>query len=995
MRREAGQAFILILIILGVGAALIIPLLQTVDTVVMNRPMYGEFIMEDYAADAAIEYGMWRLKHEPGFAESLEMGAESEPFFVTLNGVTANATIMAQTLEFELSEQPLGGPAEGEIFFKVDKTVVATATYATLVADNFEDFPCGDGSCGTGNWSDYWNLSGDYDFSTQEHEGTWCLLLRGDGNETPGDGYAERELDLSGSTGEGPYLTFWARIDDLEDWANDTVEVKVSINGVDWNVLETFTEEDNDYTYSQHWYDLSGYGAPPTFYIAFEVSGDHDSDRLYLDDLKFTNTAEITEILPGEEILYTYYVTMQCVDPDGCSLDRIVDELPMRGASSGDYLQYVDDSTDWDVVSFDSFAFDGFESSGDTGPWYADWTLTGACSETTYGEFEGQRCLMLQGAGGTGDGYAQRAVDLSGTTGSGPYLYFWSRFYGSEQGETVEVKASTDGESWDPLDTFDYYDRSSQYSQHYYDLSDYGRPSVLYVSFRINGNHSSDTFLVDAVEFSGYQGATSGEWPVPPFDPTYTETHDPWSSDCYQELEWDFEDKGYYDIVFDYGETRTFSFQAEAALTVGTYCNKIWVSNQDRDWWGDGEGPIVSGTTAKIIVGYPVETNCDGGKLEVNKTSDPEIVYPYEPTTVTYTITIENVDTVPIRIYEVEDWLPATGSDLQEEGFIYVDGSASGRIFNRESYPVLFYDTFNRGHTYTVTGWTEEEGQYNYCEIDYNDFAELRMEGAITKSSINTDGYTDIVLSYSWEGDGTEFDDKLRVEWKTSDNVTWNLLDEHDLDEHYWHDESWELPDEADDTWIDIRFTGNTDSSYEEARLDNVQIRTDNPVSYTPVCMPDDNEGCGYHCQGCFLCEDWEDDGLYPPNRWSITWDFSDYPDEDDYVWDPGQFCAGYPFVDFADDGYLLLEPGQIFEITFQAEGTLTYSGSYFNEVFVKIYDGWGWGNDDWIYSWPTGTVIVPQYDLQAETLQSVLRANALLSPEGHWWRSYHWWSRR
>jgi hypothetical protein len=52
---------------------------------------------------------------------------------------------------------------------------------------------------------------------------------------------------------------------------------------------------------------------------------------------------------------------------------------------------------------------------------------------------------------------------------------------------------------------------------------------------------------------------------------------------------------------------------------------------------------------------------------------------------------------------------------------------------------------------------------------------------------------------------------------------------------------------------------------------------------------------------------------------------------------------------------------------------------------------------DEWkyVYSWPTGGVIVPQYDLEAETLSSILRANAMLDEDGFWWRSWHWWWRR
>ncbi|MFC2070842.1 hypothetical protein ACFLTB_06715, partial [Chloroflexota bacterium] len=104
-----------------------------------------------------------------------------------------------------------------------------------------------------------------------------------------------------------------------------------------------------------------------------------------------------------------------------------------------------------------------------------------------------------------------------------------------------------------------------------------------------------------------------------------------------------------------------------------------------------------------------------------------------------------------------------------------------------------------------------------------------------------------------------------------------------------------------------------------------------------------------------FMYEDWEYDYPWWEYRWSITWDFDLYPDALDDVWDPGGTCDNYTYTDY--EPYLLLHPGETFEVVFQAKGTLTYSGSYFNEVFVHIDSSWSEG---WIYSWPTGSVIVP-----------------------------------
>jgi len=317
MKRELGQALVFILILLGAGSVLTVAFLNTTYTVVTSRQIYGQFINEDYAADAVVEYGMWRLKHDPYF--DVPIGTESPPFYVTLNGVTANATITAQALEMDLSGQNPAGRAGLEEFFKVEKAVVATATFATLAADDFES---GDGEGGTGAWSDNWTLSGDYSFNTDwPHEGSYHLRLRG-GSSPAEDGYAMRQVDLSGHP--NAELRFWAKMYDFEP--GDEVDVKVSTNGVVWDPLLTFVNDDDDNQYHQYRFDLSGYGGPSTFYIAFDAEGLDRTyyhhqwyyDYFYVDDVEFVYTEEITgEPEPGVLTEYTYYVSFQCVRPEG------------------------------------------------------------------------------------------------------------------------------------------------------------------------------------------------------------------------------------------------------------------------------------------------------------------------------------------------------------------------------------------------------------------------------------------------------------------------------------------------------------------------------------------------------------------------------------------------------------------------------------------------------------------------------------------------------
>jgi len=117
MKRERGQALILVLILLAVGALMIVPVSRLTGDVQKSSQKYVQFSNEDYAADAAIEYGLWRLNWEPGYAASLPMGEKSEPFGVTLNGVTAWTTITAEAAGEELSGQDLmkaGRPGGGD-----------------------------------------------------------------------------------------------------------------------------------------------------------------------------------------------------------------------------------------------------------------------------------------------------------------------------------------------------------------------------------------------------------------------------------------------------------------------------------------------------------------------------------------------------------------------------------------------------------------------------------------------------------------------------------------------------------------------------------------------------------------------------------------------------------------------------------------------------------------------------------------------------------------
>ncbi|MCH8864550.1 MAG: hypothetical protein IIB13_04210, partial [Chloroflexi bacterium] len=85
---------------------------------------------------------------------------------------------------------------------------------------------------------------------------------------------------------------------------------------------------------------------------------------------------------------------------------------------------------------------------------------------------------------------------------------------------------------------------------------------------------------------------------------------------------------------------------------------------------------------------------------------------------------------------------------------------------------------------------------------------------------------------------------------------------------------------------------------------------------------------------------------------------------------------------------------GATYTLTFQASANVSVSGSYPNEVFVKLKDNLltrGLDPDDKVYSWPTGEVVVPAYDILTETELSILRTNAAITQAGITIKSWHW----
>ncbi len=119
------------------------------------------------------------------------------------------------------------------------------------------------------------------------------------------------------------------------------------------------------------------------------------------------------------------------------------------------------------------------------------------------------------------------------------------------------------------------------------------------------------------------------------------------------ELEWDFTPT----LAISAGEALQQGFQATATLVGGTYLNEAWAKVVGLD-------KVSSGKTAPVVV--PLSWS----GLSIEKVVSPSSTRIGQDTTFTYTIYIENVDTVSIDCYELGDLLPVD--------FSYVAGSTSG-----------------------------------------------------------------------------------------------------------------------------------------------------------------------------------------------------------------------------------------------------------------------------------------------------------------------------
>ena len=238
-------------------------------------------------------------------------------------------------------------------------------------------------------------------------------------------------------------LRFWAKVDGFE--SGDSADCLVSDNGIDWQVVHTWTSADSDNAYHNYEINLTSYGLSSQFWIAFDANMNNNNDRFYVDKLEIV----------------------------------------------------------WPCSEYKTLATDDFESGNWTGGsgWLDDWYYEGDAAVTTEDlPHGGSYHLRLRDS----TGYVARSIDLSSE--AGVHLQLWAKANSFQPSATVSCLVSNDGIDWQTVHTWTNQDDDNVY--HYYDLdlTSYSLSSEFWIAFDANLANAWDYFYVDDIVVTSIHG---------------------------------------------------------------------------------------------------------------------------------------------------------------------------------------------------------------------------------------------------------------------------------------------------------------------------------------------------------------------------------------------------------------------------------------------------------------------------------------------------------
>lgn len=125
MEGQRGQALLLVLIALVLGSMLITPILQYGSTGLVASRISEELLLQQYAADAAVEYSLWQLKYNiGGVTDGLGPENPSSTTSITVNGIEVPVTTeISQSPQADTGPFPVL-PSEPGIHLAVALTII-------------------------------------------------------------------------------------------------------------------------------------------------------------------------------------------------------------------------------------------------------------------------------------------------------------------------------------------------------------------------------------------------------------------------------------------------------------------------------------------------------------------------------------------------------------------------------------------------------------------------------------------------------------------------------------------------------------------------------------------------------------------------------------------------------------------------------------------------------------------------------------------------------
>ncbi len=126
MKRHAGQAFILVLILLAIGAMLVVPALRLTGTSLKSGQIVTRQARLLYAADAMQEYVMWKLLYDTGWRDA-DLSEDGATAYLNLDlcGVSVSATVVMRAV-----------PGKGGVTLSTDDVMKPTKTVSPSSVPN-------------------------------------------------------------------------------------------------------------------------------------------------------------------------------------------------------------------------------------------------------------------------------------------------------------------------------------------------------------------------------------------------------------------------------------------------------------------------------------------------------------------------------------------------------------------------------------------------------------------------------------------------------------------------------------------------------------------------------------------------------------------------------------------------------------------------------------------------------------------------------------------